>query len=58
MKKNISLIVALLFSVGVWILIGYFLFHLMGCASKPNWKNHPYDPNQKIDLTLVPEIIP
>jgi hypothetical protein len=55
--KTIRLTIALLFSLAFWIFIGWLL---LGCTTtkKINWNNHPYDPTQKIDLTLVPDIIP
>lgn len=59
MKKHpviISTIIAILF----WVLVAIALLHLTGCTTtrKINWNNHPYDPTQKIDLSLVPDIIP
>jgi hypothetical protein len=55
--KNIRLAIALLFSLAFWLFIGWLL---LGCTTtkKINWNNHPYNPTQKIDLTLVPDIIP
>jgi hypothetical protein len=55
--KKITLAFALLWSIMFWLLISWLL---LGCTTtkKTNWNNHPYDPTQKIDLTLVPDIIP
>lgn len=48
-RLTIALIIAFLF----WALIGMALF---GCATKkPNFP--PYNPNQKIDFTLVPDVL-
>lgn len=44
--KNIPLVIALLWCVIFWMLVGYAVFHLLGCA------------HNEIDLTLVPDIIP
>jgi len=57
--KKVTLILSLFWATLFWILLGYLIFNLIGCAPKePWWKKHGYDPKQQIDLTLVPDIFP
>ncbi len=49
---------AFVWSILFWVLVGYIMFSLLGCAHKePWWTKHNYDPNQPIDLSWVPDII-
>ena len=57
MKKT-AIVGAFFWSVLFWFLIGYAMFSLIGCAHKEPWWVDRYNPQQKIDLTLVPDIIP
>lgn len=56
--KRMSVVMAFVWSILLWLLIGYAMFNLIGCAHKePWWAKHNYNP-EPIDLTLVPDIIP